>query len=105
MKFSHEYRKLQDRLFTTIREGDYYREGQIIECHTPMGAIKAKVLLKVQRRFNNIPEALLQYDTDNPELSAKEIIEEIQALYYRNPPGLYTDMTIYLLERQPEARS
>lgn len=99
MKFSRGYTKLQDRLFTTVRGGSFYNEGQIIECRTPFGIIKARVLLKVPRRFNQIPEAFLQYDTDNPELSAEQIRDDIRALYRKDPPQDQELMMIYLLEQ------
>jgi len=105
MKFSREYTKLQDRLFTTIRNHCAYGEGQIIPCETPLRVFKAKVLLKVPIRFRNIPLALLQYDTDNPELSAEEIIDEIRGLYRSDPPDPNDVVTIYLLERLPGARA
>jgi hypothetical protein len=99
MKFSREYTKLQDRVFTTIRFGSFYDEGQVLPCQTPMRAFRAQVLLKFIMPFKEIPERLLQYDTDSPELSAAQIRDEIRALYYRDPPGDDSDMTIYLLER------
>jgi hypothetical protein len=103
MKFSREYTKLQDRLFTTIRDHSFYNEGQVIDCETPTGAFPARVLLKVAIRFRNIPEALLQYDTDSPGLSAAECREHIRSLYHRDPPGDDYIMTVYLLEKLPEA--
>ncbi len=104
MKFSRGYTKLQDRLFTTVRGGAFYNEGQIIECRTPFGIIKARVLLKVPRRFNQIPESFLQYDTDSPEASAEQIRDDIRALYRQDPPQDEEVMTIYLLEKLPEAK-
>jgi len=104
MKFSREYMKLQDRVFSTIREGDYYRVGQIVDCRSPEREFEARLLLKLPMRFRDIPEAFLQYDTDSPELSAAECRDEIRSFYHRNPPGDDFIMTIYLLERQPEAR-
>jgi hypothetical protein len=104
MKFSRQYTKLQDRLFTTIRDHSFYNEGQIIECRTPMGMIKARVLLKVPRRFNQIPEAFLQYDTDSPERSAEQIRDDIRDLYRHDAPENQDLMTVYLLERLTEAK-
>lgn len=99
MKFSREYTKLQDRVFPTIRHHCAYDEGQVIRCDTPHRTFHGRVLLKVPIRFRNIPLALLQYDTDSPELSAEEIIDEIRALYRSNPPGPDDIMTIYWLEK------
>lgn len=100
MRFSREYTKLQDRLFTTIRDHSFYNEGQVIACQSPMQeSFKARVLLKFSIPFKDIPEPLLQYDTDSPELSAAEIRDEIRALYRRAPPDDERDMTIYLLEK------
>jgi hypothetical protein len=99
MKFSRQYTKLQDRLFTTIRADDYYEEGQIIPIQTPMQSFNARVLLKFMMTFDEIPEAFLQYDTDSPELSAEQIRDLIRDLYHRDPPGDHSGMTIYLLEK------
>ena len=99
MKFSREYTKLQDRVFTTVREGDYYRVGQVIDCRPPEREFQARLLLKVQIRFRDIPEAFLQYDTDCPELSAAEIRNKIRSFYRRNAPRDDWIMTIYWLER------
>jgi len=102
MKFSREYTKLQDRLFTTIRGGSFYNEGQVVDCQTPMRVFRTRVLLKFSMPFREIPEPLLQYDTDSPELSAAQIRDEIRAFYHRDPPGDDCDMTIYLLEKVKE---
>ncbi len=99
MKFSRQYTKLQDRLFTTIRNHSFYNEGEIIECRAPVETFRAKVLLKFEMPFKGIPEPLLQYDTDSPELSAEHIRDDIRALYRRDAPHDDQDMTIYLLER------
>lgn len=104
MKFSREYTKLQDRVFSTIRGHSYYNEGEVIECQTPHRVLRARVLLKVAMRFRNIPECLLQYDTDSPELSAAECREEIRSLYRGDPPDDDDIMTIYWLEKLSEAK-
>ena len=102
MRFSHEYTKLQDRLFTTIRNHCAYDEGQIIPCETPLRVFRAQVLLKVPIRFRDISLPLLRYDTDNPGLSAEEIIDEIRALYRSEPPSPNDVVTVYLLEKVKE---
>lgn len=99
MRFSRCYTKLQDRLFTTIRSHSFYNEGDVVECQTPMGTLKARVLLKFSIPFKDLPEDLLRYDTDSPELSAAEIRDEIRSLYRANAPADDWDMTVYLLER------
>lgn len=99
VKFTNQYTKLQDRLFTTIRGHSFYNEGQVIDCQAPLGTFKAKVLLKFEMPFKDIPEPLLQYDTDSPELSAEQIRDEIRSLYRGDAPEDQQDMTIYLLER------
>lgn len=100
MKFSREYTKLQDRVFTTIRDHSFYNEGQVVPCRSPMQeSFKARVLLKFSMPFKEIPEPLLQYDADSPELTAAQVRDEIRALYRRDAPEDEQDMTIYLLER------
>jgi len=99
VKFTREYTKLQDRVFTTVRSGSYYEEGQVIDCQTPMQVFRVRVLLKFSMPFGEIPERLLQYDTDSPELSAAQIRDEIRALYRGNPPDDNANMTIYWLEK------
>ena len=93
MRFSRCYTKLQDRLFTTIRSHSFYNEGDVVECQTPMGTLKARVLLKFSIPFKDLPEDLLRYDTDSPELSAAEIRDEIRSLYRANAPADDSDMT------------
>ena len=99
MKFSREYTKLQDRVFTTIRADSFYNEGEVLDCQAPTHSFRARVLLKIGMRFLDIPEAFLQYDTDCPELSAAAIRDEIRSFYRRNPPGDDWIMTIYWLEQ------
>jgi hypothetical protein len=99
MKFSREYTKLQDRVFSTIRSYSFYNEGQVLECQTPIRTFRARLLLKTTIRFRDIPEYFLQYDTDNPELLAAECRDEIRSFYRRDPPGDDYFMTIYWLEQ------
>lgn len=106
MRFSDMYTKLQDRVFTTIRTGDLYEEGQVIDCRTPVGVIRARVLLKFSIRFGDLPEPFLQYDTDGPGLSAAEIRDKIRGLYRRStPPSDNSDVTVYFLEKLKGADS
>jgi len=109
MKFSREYTKLQDRLFTTIRNHSFYNVGQVIPCRSPMqDSWKARVLLKVPMKFKEIPEDLLRYDTDCPELSGLQIRDEIRAFYRRDAPNDDWEMTIYILEKlidEPECKN
>jgi hypothetical protein len=99
MRFSREYTKLQDRVFSTIRFHSFYNEGEILDCQAPTHSFRVRVLIKSAMRFRNIPEAFLQYDTDCPELSAAECREEIRSFYRHDPPGDDYIMTIYWLEK------
>lgn len=99
MRFSREYTKLQDHVFTTIRFHSFYNEGQIIDCKTPLQIFEARVLVKFSVPFIEIPEGLLRYDTDSPELSGAQIRDEIRTLYGAAAPKDHDDMTIYLLEK------
>jgi hypothetical protein len=103
MKFSHDYSKLQDRLFTTIRAGQpRYSPGHEILCQTPTRTIKAMV---IEARITNLPDLsleFLRYDTDQRSASKKEVIDWILKLY-QSPPDPIGNWTVYLLERlEPE---
>ena len=100
MKFSEDYSKLQDRLFTTIRAGmPYYAYGQKIVCETPTQTFQATVLYYVVTNLLELPLRLIQYDTDNPVSSREELITWIRGLYRGKAPGPGEPWTLYILER------
>jgi hypothetical protein len=102
MKFSREYTKLQDRIFTTVRLGwPYYVEDSIIVCETPTETFQARVLYGrgLGDGLDDVPFALLRYDTDSPLASREEIIEMILKLYHGRAPSARDVWTLYLLER------
>lgn len=99
MKFSREYTKLQDRLFTTVRAGvPYYFDGQKTVCESPSETFQVTVLIGIIVILDELPLALLRYDTDMPRASREEIIAQICSLYQR-PPNPRGDWSLYLLER------
>lgn len=100
MKFSREYSKLNDRVFTTIRGYNSYQEGQIILIRSPTREFRARILLKTPVKFKEIPEELLQYDTDSPGIEAAVIRQKIRELYRQYDPPQDNDVVfIYLLEK------
>lgn len=99
MRFSREYTKLQDRVFSTIRAGSpYYFNGQKIVCETPTESFQVTVLWNSTVSLLDLPLRLLQYDTDMPRASREEIISMICNLYQR-PPNPKGDWALYFLER------
>lgn len=107
MRFSREYTKLQDRVFTTIRSGQpRYGAGHEIQCRTPGAFFNAKVLVALVSTLYDLPLELLRYDTDMFTSTRGQIIEMILGLYARGPPNPRGDWTVYLLERMevPDVR-
>lgn len=100
MKFSHDYSKLQDRLFTTIRAGQpRYAPGHEIPCQTPSETFQAMVLEALISNLWDLSIEFLRYDTSMRGASREAIIEFIQGLYSQGPPDPRGNWTVYLLER------
>lgn len=100
MKFSREYTKLQDQLFTTMRSFDAYAVGQLISCETPIDVFTARLLYKFTVPLDELPLPFLQYDLEMPGKSRELCLEKLRSLYrYSPPPTGSTWMTVYLLER------
>lgn len=103
MKFSHDYSKLEDRLFTTIRAGQpRYSPGHEVLCQTPTRTINAMVLEAFITNLPDLSLEFLRYDTGLQDASKQEIIDWILGLY-QSPPGRMGNWTFYLLKRiEPE---
>lgn len=84
LPFSHDYPKLRDNVFTSIRRSDRFgEEGEIIEATSPnLPPFKAIVLYKTWTDFDQLSDALLMYDTGKP--SREEALDLLQS-FYQNP--------------------
>ena len=98
LKFSRDWTKLQDRVFTTIRkshppyEGP---EGESWSVQTPTKTFTAKLLLNTNTSIDDLSDSLLMYDTDSP--TREEALQKINS-FYRDPPHYVQLMLFQRLE-------
>jgi len=98
MRFSKDYPKLDERIFSTIRRSNGYEINQVVPISTPTRSFRAKVILKVRMKFNTIPEPFLQYDFGE-KLPDYMIVDRICKLYHSHAPIPQDIMTIYFMEK------
>ena len=98
LKFSHEYSKLKDRVFTTIRRGmPKFDPGELVECKTPTQTFNAIILYAICMETDQLPTDLLIYDTDQP--TREEAMKLFQS-FYRTPIEENNVWTLYLLKKE-----
>jgi len=98
LKFSHDYTKLSDRIFTTIRKGEpLFYAGDEVECRTPTRTFQATCLLTSETDWGlaSLDSQLLMYDSEKP--SVKEAFALFQS-FYRKPLSSAKYWTVYLLK-------
>lgn len=96
LKFSKDYSKLEDRVFTTIRRYDRYKVGEIVSVKTPTKQFHVLILHKFKSKAKDLHKEFLCYDTDTDNL-----IEAINVLnsFYKKPINDFEKMTILILEK------
>lgn len=104
MRFSQDWRKLDDRVFTTIRlhkTDPKYVPGQEVMCQGPTKRLKARVLFACDWRLGDIPLSFLEYDLEaKPGEKRQDLLNKLSKLYgWLDPPEDSDRVTIYLLER------
>ena len=93
MKFTHEYRKLSEKVFTTIRKNTgFYKNGQAYRIDTPEQKFKAKVTGSIRIFKAEINDFLAQNDAD---MSAEELIALLEKWYGKK----FDDFVLLTLER------
>jgi hypothetical protein len=104
MDFSQDWRKLDDRVFATMRihKGDLnYSADEKVEVLGPKKKFNAHVLLSRTSRLRDIPLSFLEYDLEaKPGETREKLYGKLGKRYpmYDQPKDSDT-VTIYLLER------
>lgn len=96
IKFSKDYPKLEDRVFTTIRRYDRYKIGELVAIRTPKKQFYATILHKFKAVMGDLHAKFLCYDTDT--LNDTEAYDVFNS-FYRNPVTPFDKMTVLILER------
>ena len=98
LKFSRDYNKLDDELFTTIRRYDkpHYKEGNVILIKSPHKTFEAIIIMKLKRKLKNIPIDFLLQDTETHSYSkAMNLFRR----FYTNPLNPNEEITILILKK------
>ncbi len=94
MKFSHEYKKLSQDYFTTIRKNtNWYKVGRIYQIETPKQNFKVKVISSYPISKFEINDQLAQSDAD---MDAEGLIALLEKFYGKT----FDDFVLLTLERQ-----
>jgi len=104
MKFSQDWRKLNDRVFTTIRlhkTDSKYLPGQEISIMAPTKRLNARVVFACDWKLGDIPMSFLEYDLEAKTGERRQdLLNKLGKLYgWLDPPDDGDRVTIYLLER------
>ena len=104
MKFSQDWKKLDDRVFTTIRmhkTDAKFRPGQEVNVVAPTKRLSARVVFAFDWKLGNIPMSFLEYDLEaNAGEKRQDLFNKLGKLYgWLDPPQDKDIVTIYLLER------
>ena len=104
MKFSQDWKKLDDRVFTTIRmhkTDAKYIPGQEVSVVAPTKRLGARVVFSCDWKLGNIPMSFLEYDLEgNAGEKRQDLLNKLGKLYgWLDPPEDKDIVTIYLLER------
>jgi hypothetical protein len=96
LKFSHDWTKLNDRIFTTIRKphDPYDRpEGEIFDVISPTKRFEAILLFSIQSPIQDLSTDLLCHDTDT--VTREQALATLNG-FYKIPP---TIVQLMLLRR------
>ena len=97
MKYSHNYNKLNDIVYTTIRRYKKAKVGDKIRETYPSGTHLAFVVAESRFSLDELPLSLLQKDTD---LEEWEDIFKLFQSFYKKPIDIYNDnFYLYVLVR------
>lgn len=96
--FSHNYNKLRDKIFTTIRRYDktYYKEGKTILIKSPRLQFKAIIIMKIKKSITEIPLEFILQDTEkNNYIDAMKLFNS----FYKQEIQPNEKLTILILKR------
>jgi hypothetical protein len=105
MRFSQDWRKLDDRVFTTIRlhKGDpKYVPGEEVMVAGPTKRLNARVVFACDWKLGRLPISFLEYDLEaRPGEKRQDLLNKLGKLYgWLDPPDDDDNVTIYLLARE-----
>lgn len=97
MNYKHNYTKLDNNIYTTIRRRKNGNVGDIITEKCPKGSYRAKIIGLERNTLNNLSLEFLQRDTD---LSNRTEIYRLFQSFYRNPIDFENEkFWIYTMEK------
>ena len=104
MKFSQDWKKLDDRVFTTIRlhkTDTKFIPGQEVSIVAPTKRLSARVVSSCDWKLGNIPMSFLEHDFEaNSGEKRQDLLNKLSKLYgWLDPPEDKDLVTIYQLER------
>ena len=96
IKFSHDYSKLEENTFPTIRRYDRYALSQHITVKTPTREFPAIIIAKTKARLEQLSDSFLLRDTDT-----KNRADAVKVLnsFYRKPVTEDEVLTILIIEK------
>ena len=104
MDFSQDWKKLDDRIFATIRvqKGEpVYSPDEKVDVVSPKKKFTAHVIFLGTHKLKEIPMSFLEYDLEaKAGESRRDLYNKLAKRYPRyDPPEDNDTVTIYLLER------
>ncbi len=98
MKFTHEYSKLKNDEFTTIRKNSgYYKKGDITSIETPNSKFRAGIIDDIPIKKRDITEIIAWKDAD---CKRKELIKMLEKWYGKK----YDDYVLLYLKKIQEVK-
>ena len=107
INFSHNYHKLQQKRFTTIRGKSLFKQlktSQVIDVETPKEQFRATVVGLERRKIYEMDLAFLKADAEYPTFTINTVQDFVDLLNSFRAPmwtkvELDSEMTIVTLER------
>jgi hypothetical protein len=104
MKFSQDWAKLNDRVFSTIRlhkTDAKYVPGQEVSVMGPTKRFNARILFACDWKLGSIPLSFLEYDLEAKSGERRQdLLNKLSKLYgWLDPPDDKDLVTIYLMGR------
>ena len=105
MNFSRDWKKLNDRMFATIRidRGDLvFSPDETVEVVSPKKKFRARVLLACNWKLKDLPFSFLEYDLEaKPGETRQALMNRLGKLYkFSEPPKPTDKVTVYFLEKE-----
>ena len=100
LRFSHGYRKLDDRVFTTVRREQLHVEGDVIDITFTSGqpSFKAVVLAIFRKSLREMTDVFLIYDTAH-FASTRDEAQKLLNSFYEESIDPDEKLAVYLLKK------